>query len=260
MFRGKRGRASAFFIPSSDKNSAMQQQQNSTTFIELFTEIEQKLREICDDRFHSGFAELVRRTRGSHPVIQRYANDLREFAELRNAITHTRRENFIIAEPHDDIVKEIRKIRNLLHNPPRLSSIPMDKPYFATPSTPVMEMLRTFAEKGFVRSPVVDKNRVVCLITAKTLARWLTESIVTKGDIDSALVSSLIPFTNPKDFAIVPGHIDILTVYNMFKRSMKEGNYLQSILITENGSPNSPLLGIFTPSDLPQLVEQLDLN
>ncbi len=235
-------------------------QKNSTTFIDLFTEIEQKLREICDDRYHAGFAELVRRTRDTNPVIQRHANDLREFAELRNAITHTRRENFIIAEPHDDIVKEIRKIRNLLHNPPRLSSIPMDKPYFATPSTPVMDMLRTFAEKGFVRCPVVDRNQVVCLITAKTLAKWLTESIVANSDINSAKVSQLIPFTNPRDFAIVSAYVDILSVYNMYKRSMKDGNYLQSIIITENGSAGSPLIGLFTPSDLPKLVEILDLD
>ena len=238
----------------------MQQQVNSGLFIDLFTEIEQRLREICDDRFHSGFSELVRRTRGTNPVIQRYANDLREFAELRNAITHTRRENFIIAEPHDDVVKEIRKIRNMLCNPPKLNSMPMDRPYFTTPNTPVMEMLKTFAAKGFVRCPVVDKNQVVCLITAKTLARWLTESIVTKGNIDTALVASLVPFTNARDYAIVPAHVDMLTVYNMFKRSMKEGSYIQSILITENGSANSPLVGIFTPSDLPKLVEQMELN
>ncbi len=260
MFRGKKARASTFFIPSTHNSKAMQQQQNSTTFIELFTEIEQKLREICDDRFHSGFAELVRRTRGSHPVIQRYANDLREFAELRNAITHTRRENFVIAEPHDDVVKEIRKIRNLLYNPPRMNSLAMNRPYCATPSTLVMDMLKTFAEKGFVRCPVVDRNQVVCLITAKTLAKWLTESIVANSDINSAKVSQLMPFTNPKDFAIVSANVDILSVYNMYKRSMKDGNYLQSILITENGNANSPLVGLFTPSDLPKLVEMLDLN
>jgi len=238
----------------------MLQQTNSAIFIDLFTEIEQKLREICDDRFHSSFSELVRRARVFHPAIQRYGNDLKEFAELRNAITHTRRENFIIAEPHSDIVKEIRKIRDMMYNPPKLNSLPLNKPYFASPSTPVMEMLKTFAAKGFVRCPVVDKNRVVCLITAKTLARWLTESIVTNRDINATLVASLVPFTNPKDFAIVPAHIDILTIYNMYKRSMKEGNYLQSILITENGGPNSPLVGIFTPSDIPQLVEQMNLN
>ncbi|SDB81729.1 CBS domain-containing protein [Williamwhitmania taraxaci] len=238
----------------------MKQQLNSAIFIDLFTEIEQKLREICDDRYHAGFTELVRKARAFHPAIQRYANDLREFAELRNAITHTRRENFVIAEPHDDIIKEIRKIRNMLNNPPRLNSLPMNKPYYTTPTTPVMDMLKTFAEKGFVRCPVVDKDRVVCLITAKTLAKWLTETIVTNTNIEKALVSSLIPFTNIRDFAIVPANVDILTVYNMFKRSMKDGNYIQSILITENGSAASPLVGLFTPSDLPKIVELMDMD
>lgn len=236
----------------------MQQQENSEQFIDLFTEIEQKLREICNDNFHSGFAELVRKARSFHPVVQRYANDLREFAELRNAITHTRRENFIIAEPHDDVVKEIRKIRDMMHNPPRVNTIPLSSPYFATPQTPIMEMLQTFAEKGFMRCPVLDKNRIVCLITAKSLAKWITENFAHRGQLDGAILQEVIPYASSRDFAIVSNHTDILSIYDMFKRSMKQGSYLQAILVTENGSPTGHLLGILTPSDLPRIVERME--
>lgn len=238
--------------------SAMEQQANSEQFIDLFTEIEQKLRDICNDRYHAGFAELVRKSRSFHPVVQRYANDLREFAELRNAITHTRRENFIIAEPHNDVVAEIRKIRDMLNNPPRVSTIPFSPPYFATPQTPIMEMLKTFAEKGFMRCPVVDRNRIVCLITAKSLARWITENFAHRGQLDGALLEEVIPYADARDFAVVSNHVDIITLYDMFKRSMKQGSYLQAILITENGNPTGHLLGILTPSDLPKIVERMD--
>jgi len=236
----------------------MQPQANSEQFIDLFTEIEQKLRDICNDRYHAGFTELVRKARSFNPVVQQYANDLREFAELRNAITHTRRENFIIAEPHNDVVAEIRKIRDMLNNPPRVNTISFQPPFFATPQTPIMEMLKTFAEKGFMRCPVVDRNRIVCLITAKALARWLTEKYAHQSQLDGALLEEIIPYTDIRDFAVVSNHTDIMTIYDMFKRYMKQGSYLQAILVTENGSPTGHIIGILTPSDLPKLVERMD--
>ena len=93
---------------------------NSEIFIELFSEIEQKLKTICNDEFHSTFSDLLRKARGINAVVNQYASDLKEFSQLRNAIVHTRRENFVIAEPHNDVIKEIRHIHSLLHNPPRV--------------------------------------------------------------------------------------------------------------------------------------------
>lgn len=228
---------------------------NSEVFIDLFTEIEQKLKEICGDTYHSNFSELLRKARNINPILHQYANDLREYAQLRNAIIHTRRENFIIAEPHNDVIAEIRHIRNLLYNPPRVSKAMKDKPFFATPETPIMEMLETFASKGFMRCPVVDKDKIICLITAKTLARW----IITKPtDFQNATLEVVIPFADPNDFIIVSENADIVSLIGQFKNSIKKGNYLQAVLITHNGQPNSPLTGILTPSDLPSLMEMVE--
>lgn len=228
---------------------------NSEVFIDLFTEIEQKFKEVCGDTYHSNFSELLRRARNLSPIAQRYANDLREYAQLRNAIIHTRRENFIIAEPHNDVITEIRHIRNLLYNPPKVSKVMREKPFAANPKTPIMEMLEAFANKGFMRCPVVDKDNVVCLITAKTLARW----IITKpSNLKDAAIEEIIPFADPSDYTIVSENADIVSVIGQFKNSIKKGNYLQAVLITRNGQPNSQLTGIITPSDLPNLMEMVE--
>jgi len=228
---------------------------NSEVFIDLFTEIEQKLKEISGDTYHSNFTELLRRSRNLNSTLQRYANDLREYAQLRNAIIHTRRENFVIAEPHNDVIKELRHIRNLLYNPPRVLKVIKGQPFFLTPQTPIMEMLETFASKGFMRCPIVDKGKVVCLITAKTLARWITSK---PANFQNATIESVIPFADASDYTIVSENIDIVSVIGQFKNSIKKGTYLQAVLITSNGLPNSPLTGILTPSDLPSLMEMVE--
>ena len=228
---------------------------NSEVFIDLFTEIEQKMKEISGDTYHSNFTELLRRARNLSPTLQRYANDLREYAQLRNAIIHTRRENFVIAEPHNDVVAEIRHIRNLLYNPPRVSKVMKSKPFFATPKTPIMELLEAFASKGFMRCPVIDSGKIICLITAKTLARW----IITKpSNFQNATLEEVIKFADASDFIIASENTDIVSIIGQFKNSLKKGNYLQAVLITSNGQPNSPLVGILTPSDLPSLMEMVE--
>ncbi|HPX04474.1 MAG TPA: CBS domain-containing protein [Tenuifilaceae bacterium] len=230
---------------------------NSEIFIELFTEIEQSLKEICNDTYHSNFGELLRKARGLHPVVQQFATDLKEYAQLRNAITHTRRENFVIAEPHDDVVKDIRRIRNLLSNPPKISTVMKRKPYFATPQTPLMEMLDTFASKGFMRCPVVDSGRVVCIVTAKTLAKWMTSKHESTVNYSKASLADIIPYADGNDFTIVSENSDVVSLVGQFKNAMKKGNYLQAVVVTRTGRADSPIVGLLAPSDFPLLLEQM---
>lgn len=233
---------------------------NSEIFIELFSEIEQKLKTICNDEFHSTFSDLLRKARGINAVVNQYASDLKEFSQLRNAIVHTRRENFVIAEPHNDVIKEIRHIHSLLHNPPRVSSVMIKNPYYTSSDGSIFDLLTTFSEKNIMRCPVIDKDSVTCLITAKTISRWLTSKKQNKVDINGTKISELVPFTEKTDYCVIGENIDIISLVGMFKNSIKRGTYLQAVLVTKNGQPNSPLVGIITPSDLPLIIERMNLS
>lgn len=228
---------------------------NSTLFLDAFTEIEQKLKEICHERKHVAFLELLRRAQGLNRIVSKFAPDLRDFAELRNAITHTRRENFVIAEPHDEVVKLIRHIRDLLYDPPRVSLLASQKPYFATPGTSIREVLETFAIRDFIRCPVIDKNTIVCLLTAKTLTRWVASNFNDLESLRSARVSDVLRFSEKQDFLVASRDTDLFEVLDMFRRTLRIGLHLQAVIITANGKLNGTLLGIITPSDLPRIVE-----
>jgi predicted transcriptional regulator len=198
---------------------------------------------------------LLRRAQGFNRIVSKFAPDLREFAELRNAITHTRRENFVIAEPHDEVVKLIRQIRDLLYDPPRVSLLASPKPYYATPGTSIREVLETFAIRDFIRCPVIDKNTIVCLLTAKTLTRWVASNFNDLESLRNARVSDVMRFSERQDFAIAGRETDLFEVLDLFKRALRTGMHLQAVIITANGKPDGTLLGIITPSDLPRIVE-----
>lgn len=239
------------------QNEQIENKRNSDIFLEAFTEIERGLKEICKDEYTTNFAELLRRSRGLNQVVNYYASDLKEFSQLRNAIVHTRRQNFIIAEPHPDVVQEVLHIRNLLQNPPVVKSVMKPNPYCVSPGALVREVLTTFAERGFMRCPVVDNGLIVGLITAKTIARWLIGS---SGAIDSTRVSELLNYIDRNDYCVVSESSDVVTLIECFNSSVQNGAYLQAALITKNGKPDSPLVGIITPSDFPQIMGQLKVK
>ena len=111
-----------------------------------------------------------------------------------------------------------------------------------------------------MRCPVIDKGSVTCLITAKTISRWLTSKKQSKVDINGTKISELVPFTEKTDYCIIGENIDIISLVGMFKNSIKRGTYIQAVLVTKNGQPNSPLVGIITPSDLPLIIEKMNLS
>jgi predicted transcriptional regulator len=239
------------------QNEELANKRNSEIFLEVFTEIERSLKEICKDEYTTNFAELLRKARDLNQVVNYYASDLKEFSQLRNAIVHTRRQNFIIAEPHPDVVQEVIHIKNLLQNPPVVKTVMKLNPYRVSPSASVKEVLTTFAEKGFMRCPVVSNGKIVGLITAKTIARWLVNS---SGIIDNTTVSQLLNYIDNDDYCIVSENTDIVSLIALFNNSVRIGAYLQAALVTLNGKPDSLLVGIITPSDFPSIIGQLKVK
>lgn len=199
------------------QNDQLAGKRNSEIFLEVFTEIERSLKEICKDEYTTNFAELLRKSRGLNQVVNYYASDLKEFSQLRNAIVHTRRQNFIIAEPHTDVVQEVIHIRNLLQHPPVVKTVMKPNPYSVKPETMVKEVLATFAEKGFMRCPVLSNGKIVGLITAKTIARWLVNS---SGIIDSTPVSQLLNYIDHDEYRIVSENTDIVSLIGLFNNSV----------------------------------------
>lgn len=233
------------------------EKRNSEIFLEAFTEIERSLKEILRNEYTANFSELLHKTRKLNQVVNYYASDLKEFAQLRNAIVHTKRKDFIIAEPHHDVVEEVLHIKNLLKNPPRVKSLMKHNPYNTHPQAPIKDVLKTFAEKGFMRCPVIENDRIVGLITAKTIARWLIENSYA---VDGIKVQELLPYFDRNDYCIVSENSDIVSLIGMFNNAVDKGSYIQAALVTQNGNPDSKLVGIISPSDFPAIIGELKVK
>ena len=61
---------------------------NSKEFIKIFNALEHYLNKLVNKPCYLRFSELLEEASKINPAVREYANDLREFAELRNAIVH----------------------------------------------------------------------------------------------------------------------------------------------------------------------------
>jgi len=165
---------------------------------------------------------------------------------------------FVIAEPHDDVVREICRIRNLILNPPTISVLPVRKVFTATRQMTIREVLSAFGREGFSRCPVTEGRRITGLITARAIARWLSATVNEADILTGATVDSVFPWAQKEKFAVVHPHARLHDVYELFKAQLRGGGSLQAVLITGSGRPELPVEGIITASDLPGIFGMID--
>jgi hypothetical protein len=87
--------------------------ENSDRFLSAFSRIEQHLWKITrsskQDTISTALSCSV-----SHTTIKGFSDDLREFADLRNAIVHEHGGGYAIAEPHPETVDRLEQIEKFI--------------------------------------------------------------------------------------------------------------------------------------------------
>ncbi|PIE84817.1 MAG: hypothetical protein CSA07_00280 [Bacteroidia bacterium] len=244
--------------------------ENSNRFLTAFNDIEAELTDRMGRHKPGGFAQLLNMLRRHDAQIRLHYDTLRQFAKLRNAIVHSMREDFIIAEPHDEVVAEIERIRDQLAQPPIIADYMTQHPYHVPRHTTIAEVIATFRARNFQRCPIIGQEGICGLITAKSITTWIG-SLLAHPDQDGKhlplerimgrTVDDVLPFCSSREYAIVPRNASIADAVYLFRRSIEHGRYLQSLLVTAEGTPQSALVGIVAPSDLPRLfTEDIDIE
>lgn len=222
---------------------------------------------------HVSFSGTIDRVKKRDPIIEKYEADLREFAQLRNAIVHERVEpHYIIAEPHEQIVQRIEHIRDLLIRPePLIPRFKRDVSSFRIEDS-LEAILRTIRQYGFTQFPIYKASQFVGLLTDNGIAGWLANQgkaailpkkatpITNEGvaphnslivNLQTSLEDILVHEKNKENVIFMSGSSSVFEAREQFLISIgRNANRLHAILITANGRANEPLLGILTARDL----------
>mgnify|MGYP002521048901 CR=1 FL=1 len=233
-----------------------QEKTNAQRFILAYNEIDQSLRTIYNFKRNMTFSDMIRRTVPLNSVVRKYEDKLIDYARLRNAIIHNSNEEYIIAEPHDEVVREIEKIAQLVTCPPLvINTVAKKNVLTITGEMPLKDVIILFASSGFKSLPVYFDGRIMGIATPIRLIEWLGEKLKDETQNPIKVLKTPILETLREDdievrYCIRSEKLTIQEALDIFFNNRK----MSSIILTKTGNFLEHISGMITVADV------IDLN
>lgn len=195
-----------------------------------------------------------------HKMIAHYYDELKQYAKLRNALVHDKRElGFYIAEPHVDVVEQIEKIAAIFTKPNYALSIATKEVISFDCEDPILSILPTIKKYGYAQYPVYKNKACVGLLKTGDIVNWLSDNIRQSiVDLTDVKVWDCIHSVKQHPMIFVPKSIDVFAVEDIFEDKHKEDADLEVVIITENGDRSETPLGMVTAWDLIEIDYTVD--
>jgi len=225
-------------------------------FLNAYCRLEDELRKITGAGAHESFSFLLEHAARSNTAFAQYKDDLKEYAELRNAIVHKRIGDAPIAEPHPEIVTRIEKIAELITEAPRLDDHFRKHVHICSPRDTLKQALDLLFAGHFNQLPVYNGKKLVGLLSSDSIALWLAEAFQNSDYVYPGVkVKDLLHLaSNQDDYAVLSGKDSIFDALDTFERAHKRGKHLKAIILTDNGNEDEHPIGIITTLEIPRLI------
>ncbi len=238
-------------MPNNFKNKS-----NAERFIIAYNSIDYSLRSIYGFKRSISYADLVRKSVSLNSVVRKYEEELIDYGRLRNSIVHRTNPNFVIAEPHDEVVEEFEKIAKLIATPPTAFNKICHKEVVVCENTVSLnDILKIMVRTGYHNIPVYEGSTLQGVAIGPKIMQKLGENLIQGIDATNYLTNTNVTDVLAKGeespyFLVADVNMTIEKALNYFYINRK----LSSIIITEKGTYNEKPIGIITSADI------LDMN
>ena len=233
---------------------------NAERFIIAYNKIDYSLRTIYGFKRSITYADLIRKAVTYNSVVRKYEDELIDYGRLRNSIVHKTNPNYVIAEPHDEVVEEFEKIAKLIATPPTaLERVCRRNVLIQDDDVSIKEVLQLFASSGYSNIPIYAGSRLIGVASGSKLIKHIGAKISEGVDIAQYLAKTPIKdaITSAEGeeyFKVADKTLTIEKALNYFYVDRR----LLSIIITEHGSSTEPPLGIITAADILDMNEVIE--
>jgi predicted transcriptional regulator len=197
--------------------------------------------------FRQSVRELIQADRSLSWLEQLYP-----FIDIRNAYAHNPALHPPALIPSLELINEAWALYERLHNPKKvLDRFKQDaKVVVIRPETKLMAVLKFINGKDFSQFPVVVDNKVVGLLTEKTITRWLAAAVTTKEstELSRTTINDIIRLQSiATDNYRVVGQKELAdSVARLFVDVIS----LEAVIIVRDAQSQSGVCGIVTTWDV----------
>lgn len=233
---------------------------NSMRFLSAFNSIEYTIKTRYNMNRSMGFSEAVRKAVAFNFTIRKYEDDLISYGRLRNAIVHDNGE-YVIAEPHVEVVEKIEKIERLLTTPPKALEVVARRDVLSVHSSKSMrEVITLIASSNYSNLPVFnDENEIIGIANGQKMLDSFGKFLLSGGNetafLDSVKIEDMLSkLENSNYYAFANKEVTVEQALSLFHQNSK----LLAVLVTENGGAKEKPLGIMTGSDVLKMNKILE--
>jgi hypothetical protein len=222
---------------------------NGERFEEASNQIDDELRRPLQTEKRESFNQVLEAS--THPLARKYRTDLREFADLRNAIVHRRGvRRRVLANPTDEATEEIERIAAQFRQPRRLRSLgPQTDLRIFSPDEGLPAALKYMLTSDFSQIVLRGGDRYGVL-THEGLALWLEANI---GDDIVSLAEVRLADVLRFETDYTSDFLPIDTTFEAVPQRFADASQrLFCLVFSEHGNPHEKPLRIVTPWDLNQ--------
>ena len=233
---------------------------NAQRFLASFNNIDYTIKTRYNFNRSMGFSEAVRKAVALNFTVRKFEDDLISYGRLRNAIVHGN-DDYIIAEPHIEVVEKIEKIERLLTTPPRALDMVARRDVLTVNSSKSMrEVIMLIASSNYSNLPVFNnENEIIGIANGQKILDSLGKFLITGGKaetfLDAVKIEDMLSkIENSNYYAFANESITVEQALSLFHQNSK----LLAILVTKNGGAKENPLGIMTGSDVLKMNKILE--
>lgn len=220
-------------------------------FLDRFNELEQFLRESTNSRRNVPFGETVSRAAREQAAVRHFSRDLREWADLRNAVVHEHPRGRVIAEVTSEALAEFEGQVDRITAPPGVfPAFSRDIRVFDMNESLIDAIQDLWNER---HSQVIVKHEGrLKILSFAGITRWMGANLTgTTLDLNGATVGDAMAYEEDGGITFLPRTATIYDARERFQHfPEREKQRLRAIVITENGKNSESPLGLLTASDL----------
>lgn len=226
---------------------AVKKKTNSQRFLDAYNNIDYALKTRYNLNRAMGFSDLIRKSVVNNYVVRKYEDDLIDFGRLRNAIVHNSNENYVIAEPHDEVVKKIEHIEKLLTMPPKvLDTVAQRDVLVSYAGKSMREIITLMASSNYSNIPIYKKNQLLGVANGQKILDSFGQYIIAGGKADTFLdhvqIEDMLSSLNSVYYVVKKADCTIEEAIDEFNKNHK----LLAILFTPSGESTELPVGIMT--------------
>lgn len=225
------------------------------TFLALFNQIDKYFDKILWlDTFIPYNEKIKQLINGQYSIswfVKLHQYQLRYFGEVRNQITHgIKISGHSYVNPTEYAIEQLEKYAAAIKQPPQCKEVFGKKVFIVQGQDTLWNLVQQIKKHRYTHIPVyTDSYEFLGIIVIEELFLWIVEKFEHKHEWENIHMKDCPLFNDNAHVIFVRGDKNIYEIDQLFTTRKLAHQSPGVILISYDGTKNSELMGIITPSD-----------